>query len=273
MEMTPLAVRSLAGLLEQRTGQQLAAGRRWRLETTLGPILKRLDIDSLDHLAGLVSTGANPDLTNEVVEALLNHETSFYRDLAVFRGLAQDALPRLAAARERERRLRIWSAGCSTGQEAYSLAMLLDAQRAQWQGWDVEILGTDISPVAIAQARGGLYSQFEAQRGLPITELIANFDSDREAWRLKPGLRDRVRFATHNLFDPPPAGRFDLVLCRNVLLYFVPERRTQVFERLAEAIAPDGFLMLGAGETVLHLTDRFEPDPAIKGLYRTRQSA
>jgi chemotaxis protein methyltransferase CheR len=188
----------------------------------------------------------------------------------VFRGLARDALPRLAAARTRDRRLRIWSAGCSTGQEAYSLAMMFDAQRPQWQDWDVEILGTDVSPQAIAQARSGLYSQFEAQRGLPIAELIANFDADNEAWRLKSKLRDRVRFATHNLFDPPPAGRFDLVLCRNVLLYFVAERRAKVFERLASAIAPDGLLMLGAGETVLHLTDRFEPDPETKGLYRPR---
>jgi chemotaxis protein methyltransferase CheR len=270
MEMTPLAARSLAGLLEQRTGQQLAAGRRWRLETALGPVLKRFDLDSLDHLAGLCSTGTNPDLTDEVVEALLNHETSFYRDLVVFRGLARDALPRLAAARQRDRRLRIWSAGCSTGQEAYSMAMLFDAQRPEWRGWDVEIIGTDVSPQAIAQARAGLYSQFEAQRGLPITELIANFDAENEAWRLKSGLRDRVRFATHNLFDPAPAGRFDLILCRNVLLYFVAERSAKVLERLWSAIAPDGLLMLGAGETVLGLTDRFEPDPVTKGLYRPR---
>ena len=268
--MTPLAARNLAGVLEQHTGQQLAAGRRWRLETALGPVLKRFDIDSLDHLAGLVCTGANPELIDEVVEALLNHETSFYRDLAVFRGLGQDALPRLAAARTRDRRLRIWSAGCATGQEAYSLAMLFDAQRTQWQGWEVEILGTDVSPQAIAQARSGLYSQFEAQRGLPITELIANFDADNESWRLKSALRERVRFAIHNLFDPPPAGRFDLILCRNVLLYFVAERRAKVLERLAAAIAPDGLLMLGAGETMLGLPDWFEPDPFTRGLYRLR---
>jgi len=188
MEMTPLAARSLAGLLEQRTGQQLAAGRRWRLETALGPLLKRFDIDSLDALAGHVSSGTQVELIDEVVEALLNHETSFYRDLAAFRGLAGDVLPRLAA-RARDRRLRIWSAGCSTGQEAYSLAMLFAADRPLWGDVDVEILGTDVSPQAIAQARGGLYSQFEAQRGLPIAELIANFDSESEAWRLKSSLR------------------------------------------------------------------------------------
>jgi chemotaxis protein methyltransferase CheR len=207
-------------------------------------------------------------LRGEVVEALLNHETSFFRDLAVFRGFGEEGLTALAERRAGRKRLRIWSAGCSTGQEAYSIALLFASRPERWEGWTIDILGTDVSPAAIAQARDGLYSQFEVQRGLPIGELLARFDPEGEAWRIRPALKSRVTFTVHNLLDPTPPGPFDAVLCRNVLLYFSAERRRIVLDRLASAIARDGLLMLGAGETVLGQTDAFQPDPVLRGLYR-----
>jgi chemotaxis protein methyltransferase CheR len=268
MEMTPLAARSLAGLLEQVTGQQLVSARRWRIETVLAPVMKAHGISSLDMLAAMAAQTSRAALREAVVEALLNHETSFYRDLGVFRSIADDVLPTLRTARAERRRLRIWSAGCSTGQEVYSLALLFAAQEAAWDDWSIEILGTDVSPQAIAQARQGLYSQFEVQRGLPITDLLGRFDQEGDQWRIRPAGRARIGFAVHNLMDPPPAGQFDMILCRNVLLYFSAERRRQVLDRLALAVAPDGLLMLGAGETVMGQTDAFTPDPALRGIYR-----
>lgn len=272
MDMTPLAARSLAGLLEQMTGQQLATARRWRIETVLQPVMRKHNISSLDMLAGLASQPGSA-LREDVVEALLNHETSFYRDLSVFKALGDEVLPALAEARAAGKKLRVWSAGCSTGQEVYSLAFLFSNQKARWDDWQVDILGTDISPQAIAQARNGTYSQFEVQRGLPIGDLIARFDQEGDDWRVRSALKARINFTVHNLLDTPPAGRHDIVLCRNVLLYFSAERRRVVLDRLASAIAPDGMLILGAGETLLGQTDAFTPDPHLRGIYRPLLSA
>ena len=264
--MTPLAARSLAGLLEQMTGQQLASTRRWRIETALQPLMRHHNISSLDMLAGLASQPGST-LREDVVEALLNHETSFYRDLPIFKAIGDEVLPVMAAGRPGTK-LRIWSAGCSTGQEAYSLAFIFSNQGARWDDWQIEILGTDVSPLAVAQARNGIYSQFEVQRGLPIGDLIARFDQEGDDWRVRPMLKARTSFMVHNLLDPAPASRFDLILCRNVLLYFSAERRRAVLDRLASAIAPDGMLILGAGETVLGQTEAFTPDPQLRGVYR-----
>jgi len=272
VDMTPLAARSLAGLLEQMTGQQLANARRWRIETALQPVMRKHNISSLDMLAGLASQPGS-QLREDVVEALLNHETSFYRDLPVFKAIGDEALPVMAEARAKARRLRIWSAGCSTGQEAYSLAFLFANQKGRWDDWQIDIIGTDVSPPAVTQARNGTYSQFEVQRGLPIGDLIARFDQEGDDWRIRSMLKARTNFMVHNLLDPPPAGRFDIILCRNVLLYFSAERRRAVLDRLASAIQPDGMLILGAGETVLGQTDAFVPDMELRGIYRPKVSS
>lgn len=269
MDMTPLAARSLAGLLEQMTGQQLASARRWRIETALQPVMRKHDISSLDMLAGLASQPGSA-LREDVVEALLNHETSFYRDLPVFKAIGDEVLPVIAEARAKGKRLRIWSAGCSTGQEVYSLAFLFSNQKGRWDDWQIDILGTDVSPQAVAQARNGTYSQFEVQRGLPIADLIARFDQEGDDWRIRSMLKARTNFMVHNLLETPPAGKYDIILCRNVLLYFSAERRRAVLDRIASAIAPDGMLILGAGETVLGQTDAFEPDMVLRGIYRPK---
>ncbi|HEY0271177.1 MAG TPA: CheR family methyltransferase [Sphingomonas sp.] len=270
MEISEGAIRILAGLLEARTGQQLAVARRWRIEAALRPLLLSFAAPSLEMLAMRVVSGAEPRLTDAVIEALLNHETFFYRDMGSFELFADQGLGRLHAARRNERRLRIWSAGCSTGQEVYTLAMLIAGRPDRWAGWSIEILGTDLSAPAIARARAGRYSHLEIQRGLPIVQMLGCFEQRGEHWFVTDRLRAAVSFKIHNLVEPPPAGSFDVILCRNVLLYFSADIRRLVFGRLASAIAPDGLLMLGAGEIALGQTDQFVSDYACRGFYRRR---
>jgi chemotaxis protein methyltransferase CheR len=181
--------------------------------------------------------------------------------------------PELREKRAGTRRISIWCAGCSTGQEAQSIAMLFANEPERWRGWTIEILGTDISERAVAAARSGRYSQFEVQRGLGVVEMLRYFDEGREGWQLKPEIRGMTRFDVHNVLGEPPArARFDLVLCRNVLLYFDKDTRTRAFARLATAMARDAILMLGSGETVIGQTTAFDPCPGRASLYRLRSA-
>ncbi len=272
MEVSDASGRILAGLLEMRTGQQLATSRRWRLETSLKSLMRERAIDSVDQLIATLVSGREPRLADQVVEALLNNETFFFRDRASFDLLLNGGLRRLEQARAREKRLRIWCAGCSTGQEIYSLAMHFADEAARWRDWRIELLGTDISGAALDQARGGVYSQFEVQRGLPVLQMIRWFtEQPGQQWQIAPQIRESVRFQQHSLLEPPPRpGTFDIILCRNVLLYFSNEMRRAVFDRLASASAPDACLMLGAGETIIGQTEDFISDPEHRGLYMRR---
>ncbi len=260
-------VRILGSLLEARTGQQLVAGRQWRIETALKPVARALGLDDVDALVAKLLSGKEEMLATRVVEALLNNETSFFRDPGVFDLLNSTAFDRLRTARRNTKRLRIWSAGCSTGQEPYSLTMLLLEAEARWAGWSLDISATDVSETAVARARRGRYSQFEIQRGLPVRTMLRWFEQQGEDWVVDNRVRRMIRFATHSLIMPPP-GQYDVILCRNVLMYFPPSVRRAVFERLHEALAPDGVLVLGAGETVIGQTTRFAADPHLRGFYR-----
>ena len=269
MHVSESSSRILAGLLEARTGQQLTLSRRWRIETALSSLLRARGIATLDELITILVMEKEPGLANEVVEALLNNETYFFRDRAPFDTLLHQALPQLATRRAASRRLRIWSAGCSTGQEAYSIAMMFAENPAAWRGWTIDIVGSDVSAAAIAQARAATYSQFEVQRGLAVTQMVRWFEEHDGAWRGVEALRRQVRFQVHNLLDPAlRPGGFDIVLCRNVLLYLNAEKRGVALDRLAASLAPDGWLMLGAGETVIGQTDQLVADSDLRGLYR-----
>jgi chemotaxis protein methyltransferase CheR len=269
MQVSDSSSRILAGLLEARTGQQLTMSRRWRIETALASLLRERGIATLDELITILVMGREPALANHVVEALLNNETYFFRDRQPFDLLAAQALPALAKPRSDKKRLSIWSAGCSTGQEVYSLSMLFAEDPLKWQGWTIDILGTDVSSGVVDRARSGTYSQFEVQRGLGINQMIRWFEESEDGWRAVEAIRRPVRFQVHNLLEPPPhPGQFDIVLCRNVLLYLSAEKRTLAFDRLASAMAPDGVLMLGAGETVIGQTKRLASDRECRGLYR-----
>ncbi|MHA6720921.1 CheR family methyltransferase [Sphingomonas sp. RS6] len=262
------AMQLIGSLLEQRTGQQIAANRAWRIETALAPVLRERGLETLDALVAQLMASRTGELADKVVDVLLNQETSFFRDVTVLDMVADAA--RALHAESGGRRLRIWSAGCSTGQEPLSLAMLFAEQAAAFGGVVPELVASDVSPAALAKARAGRYSQFEIQRGLPVRRMMTWFDSVGGDWVAKPDLVRTVQFRQHNLtVDPPPPGRFDIILCRNVMLYFSLSLRRMVFERLAGAIRPGGLLVLGAGETVIGVTDAFTPCERFRGFYRS----
>jgi chemotaxis protein methyltransferase CheR len=269
VQISDSSSRILAGLLEARTGQQLTMSRRWRLETALAALLRERGISTLDELITILVMGKEPSLSERVVEALLNNETYFFRDRSPFDLLQRYALHELHQRRQKNRRIRIWSAGCSTGQEAYSLAMLFAEDAEKWRGWTIDVLGTDVSMSCIDRARNGTYTQFEVQRGLGINQMIKWFEECADGWRAVEELRKPLRFQVHNLLEPPPhPGGFDIVLCRNVLLYLSPDKKTLAFERLVTSMAEDGWLMLGAGETVIGQSTKLGADINARGLYR-----
>jgi chemotaxis protein methyltransferase CheR len=269
VQVSDSSIRILAGLLEARTGQQLTMSRRWRIETALSSLLRERSIATLDELITILVMGREPSLSQRVVEALLNNETYFFRDRNPFDQLAATALPALAERRRDTKRIRIWSAGCSTGQEIYSLAMLFAGDPVRWHGWTVDLLGSDVSETAVTRARAGVYTQFEAQRGLAVTQMIRWFEESDAGWRVAESLRRNVRFQVHNILEAPPhPGQFDIILCRNVLLYLSTDKKRAAFDRLSSALAPDGWVMLGAGETVIGQTEKLVADREWRGLYR-----
>ena len=268
MDQSQNALNIVAGLLEARTGQKLTADRLWRVGTALSGVLRENDLDSIEQLAERLARPNQGVLAQQVVEALLNNETYFFRDRAMFDQLGTTVLPALARRRERTKRLSIWSVGCSTGQEAYSLAMLIAEQPTRWRDWTIEIVGSDVARAVVEAARGGHFSQFQIQRGLGVAQMVTFFEETRTGWRATEALRRMVRFETHNLLDQPPEpGRFDLILCRNVLLYFDRATRERAFVRLATALAPDGLVMLGAGETTAGQTDVLVPEKGATGFH------
>jgi len=213
-------------------------------------------------------------LAQDVVEALLNNETYFFRDRQIFDYLATAVLAELAAKRAAERKLAIWCVGCSTGQETLSVAMTFLEQQARWEGWSIEILGTDVSASAVDFARAATYSNFQIQRGLGVGQMLGFFTETPEGWRARDNLRKMVRNEVHNVLHPAPyPGQFDLILCRNVLLYFDGPVRARAFARLAEALAPDGKLLLGGGETVLEKGAYFRPSEERFALYEPLPAA
>jgi len=262
------AMNMIAALLEQRTGQQLAANRAWRIETALKPLLRQHNLETLDDLIAALVVARTGELADMVVDALLNQETSFFRDAAVLDAVS-DAVHDMRSESP-HRRLRIWSAGCATGQEPLSLAILLSERGGGKTAVLPEIVATDVSPTALARARAGKYSQFEIQRGLSVRRMISWFESAGGDWAASPELVRKVHFRQQNLAsDVPPAGKFDVVLCRNVMLYFNGEVRRQVFDRLYEALRPGGLLVMGAGETVIGQTEHFVPSDRYRGFYNS----
>ncbi|MBM3926935.1 MAG: protein-glutamate O-methyltransferase CheR [Sphingomonadales bacterium] len=258
------AVSAIAAEFERQTGQVLATQRLWRVDSALTPLLRDHGLKTLDQLALRVSTGVEPALTQKVVDALLNQETSFFRDRATL-DMVADAVVEMRSAAP-TRRLRIWSAGCASGQEPLSLAILLDERGIGDTACD--IVATDVSADSIARAKTGEYSQFEIQRGMPMGRMITWFAGDDATWSARRDLVMRIQYRTHNLvFESPPPGKFDLILCRNVMLYFAPDVRRRVLGTLADALRPYGLLVMGAGETTIGQTDRFEPSDRWRGTY------
>ena len=250
--------RRAAPILSQTSGLSLDVEKAYLAESRLQPIIERLGLNDLGALVQRLVGGTDPELVRDVVDAMTTNETFFFRDRVPFDNFRNVILPKLLQARKEMRQIRIWCAACSTGQEPYSLAMLLDAEAHKLAGWSVDILGTDLSRHCIAAAREGVYTQFEMQRGLPISQLLRYFRQEGDRWRVNEHLRSRVRFEEFNLLSDYGAfGRFDVIFCRNVLIYFDVPMKQNVLNRLAQVVCPDGYLVLGATETVVGLTDAF----------------
>jgi chemotaxis protein methyltransferase CheR len=258
----------IAALLKERSGLIITSDKGYLLETRLGPIVRERSLASLSALMDALRQPGSDALKNQVVDAMTTNETSFFRDSHPFDTLRKSVIPGLIERRAGSRALRIWSAACSTGQEPYSLAMILKDYFPILGGWKIEIIATDISPSVLERARSGVYSTFEVQRGMPIQMLVRHFDQLGETWRIKDDLRRNITFRPANLLgDMAALGTFDIVLCRNVLIYFDQPTKTRIMHAIARRIATDGALLLGGAESVIGLCDAFTGFPGLKGVY------
>jgi len=258
----------VAQLLRKRAGIVLTGDKMYLLESRLAPLARKEGLPSIDDLIHVVRARREERLIGQVVDVMTTNETSFFRDKTPFEHLKDGILPVLAQAR-RGARIRIWCAACSTGQEPYSIAMMLDQHPQLTQGVPVEIVATDISDRCLERARQGLFTQFEVQRGLPIQMLMHYFTQQDDHWRISERLRSLITFRKQNLIEPTAAlGKFDVVFCRNVLAYFDGPTKTDVLERVGQQLNPGGFLMLGGTESVVGLSTAFEATQDRRGLYK-----
>jgi chemotaxis protein methyltransferase CheR len=267
--MTPHDFDYLRRLLKERSGLVLSAEKDYLLESRLLPLARRHGMTSLGELVLRLRQPGSTALAIAVTESMTTNETFFFRDKVPFDHFRDTIMPEVIKARAGRRSVRIWCAAGSTGQEPYSLAMSLKEMGAALTGWRVEIIATDLSQEVLEKAKAGIYSQFEVQRGLPIQMLMKYFRQTGETWQINPELRAMIQHRQLNLLhDFAQLGTFDVIFCRNVLIYFDQDTKINIFNRLARQIEGDGFLVLGAAETVVGLTDTFKPIPERRGLYK-----
>jgi chemotaxis protein methyltransferase CheR len=255
-------------LLKRESGLIITPEKVYLLESRLMPVAAKFGLQGLSGIAARLRLARDAELQRAVVEAMTTNETSFFRDNTPFQRLKADILPFFMKNRP-SKTLRIWSAACSSGQEPYSIAMTLREMAPQLAGWRFEIVATDLSADILAQAKAGIYSQFEVQRGLPIQMLMKHFDQLPDSrWQIKPDIRDMVTFRTANLLqDLSLMGQFDIVFCRNVLIYFDVPTKAKVLNTIRAQLRPDGVLLLGGAETVIGISDSFKSLPDVKGVY------
>ena len=266
--MTPGDYDYLRKFLKERSGLDLSPDKQYLVESRLIPLARKAGLAGIDELVQKIK-GGSPAISSDVVEAMTTNETFFFRDKIPFEHLREAVIPELLQARAARKSLRIWCAAASTGQEPYSIAMCLKETGAMLAGWRIEIIGTDISQQVLEKSKSGIYSQFEVQRGLPIQLLVKYFKQNGELWQIAPEIRSMIQYRPLNLLqDFSHMGKFDIIFCRNVLIYFDQDMKTNIFGRLSKTVEPDGFLALGAAETVVGLTDAFKPHADRRGLYR-----
>lgn len=271
--MKPGDFEFLANFLKSSSGLVLGADKMYLVESRLLPITRKRNLPGLTELVQELRLGKDQSLIQDVMEAMTTNESFFYRDKMPFDNLHAEVLPKFLMARQSQRQLRIWSAAASTGQEPYSIAMILKEMAASFQGWRVDIIGTDISKEVLEKARAGMYSQFEVQRGLPIQMLVKYFKQIGEMWQVDAALRAMVQLKEGNLLSSfSGLGAFDIIFCRNVLIYFDQATKKDVLERMAKQMPDDGVLFLGAAETVLGLTNSLVPIKGLRGVYTKASS-
>nr|WP_249159305.1 protein-glutamate O-methyltransferase CheR [Bradyrhizobium jicamae] len=255
-------------LLKDQSGLDLSADKQYLIESRLLPLARKAGLAGIPDLVARMKGGSSSHIA-QVVEAMTTNETFFFRDKVPFDHFRDTIMPEVLKARAARKSVRIWCAAGSTGQEPYSLSMCLKEMSAQLAGWRVEIVATDLSNEVLEKSKAGIYSQFEVQRGLPIQMLVKYFKQSGETWQVNPELRAMVQHRQLNLLhDFSQLGTFDVIFCRNVLIYFDQDTKINIFNRLARSVEGDGFLVLGAAETVVGLTDTFKPFPDKRGLYR-----
>ncbi len=258
----------LTRLVKERSGILLGPDKTYLLESRLQPVLRKCALASVADLCRSLRAGGDPALANIVVEAMTTNESFFFRDATPFAAFREFLHQTLVTSRAATRRVRVWSAACSTGQEPYSLAMLLEEDARRLAGWQIEIVATDLSRAALARAEQGTYSEFEINRGLSRPLRDRYFTTDGINWTVKPELRQRVRFQPFNLLQEPRSlGQFDVVFCRNVLIYFDETTKRQVLRNIRTVLAPDGILFLGGAESLLGTTGMAAPSSQGSGFY------
>jgi len=267
--MNPAEFEYISTAIKKRSGLSLTPDKIYLLESRLQPIMRGIGCASMSEFISLLKLRAAEDLFMEVTDAMTTNESMFFRDTKPFVQFRQTLLPRLRESNTASKTIRVWSAACSNGQEAYSTIMSLMEESHTMAGWNYDIMGTDISPRVIDKAKQGIYSQFEVQRGLPIQMLLKYFKQlDQNNWQIHERLRQMVHFRLHNLLDDCSSlGRFDIIFCRNVLIYFDEPTKKLVLEKLASVLSPKGYLFLGASETIIGLTDKFKPFENERGVF------
>ena len=270
--MKPENFTFLAQFLKIGSGLIITEEKAYLVESRLVPLARKRGLADLDDLVAAVRGKKDANLNNDVVEAMTTNESFFFRDIKTFESLKDTVFPKIVPARKaaNAKKIRIWSAACSSGQEPYTIAMMLKENPAILQGSDVEIIGTDISNDILEKAREGIYTQFEAQRGLPIQLLMKYFTQVGEHWQINEDIRGMVQLHHANLLqDLSRLGKFDAVFCRNVLIYFEAPMKAEVLARIRTMMPDDGYLFLGAAETVVSISDSFKTIPGERGVYAT----
>lgn len=267
MSINPETFNALKDFLFQNSGLVISPDKTYLLDSRLGPLINDLECNNLDELVQILKTGQDNNVKKQVIEAMTTNETSFYRDRKPFDLFKDKVMPYLLEKNALSKSIKIWCAACSSGQEPYSLVMLLDEMAGRLAGWNVDIVATDLDEKIISQAQAGVYTQFEVQRGLPIQLLMKHFKQDGDQWLISDAVKSKVRFRKFNLLDSfSSMTNYDVIFCRNVLIYFDRETKSKIFEKMATSLSDHGFLFLGGAETVLGITDKFKP-------YKERGSA
>jgi chemotaxis protein methyltransferase CheR len=268
--MTALDFELVRKVLLERTAIVLEAGKEYLVETRLAPLVRQLNLSSLEELLARLRFQPDNGLHRQIVEAMVTTESSFFRDHHPFEALRKVVLPDLLNRRRAERSLQIWCAASSTGQEPYSLALLLREHFPELAGWRISLLASDISGEVLARAREGRYRQIEVNRGLPASLLVKYFEQHGTDWQLKPHIRHMVEFKEINLAQGwPQLPPMDLVLIRNVMIYFEVDTKRKILGKVARLLRPDGYLLLGGAETTLNLDDSYRRvEPLRAGFYQ-----
>jgi chemotaxis protein methyltransferase CheR len=271
--MTPQHFDFLRKLLRERSGLVLGEDKKYLIESRLSPVVQKNEFKGISELVEALRRPGSENLRSQVTEAMTINESFFFRDKVPFKNFEEVMVPHLIAQRSTLRKCRIWSAAASTGQEPYSLAIQIKEMASQLAGWRIDIVGTDISSEVLEKAKSGLYSQFEVQRGMPAPLLVKYFKQTGSLWQIDTAIKAMVKFQSFNLLDSfAPLGSFDIVFCRNVLIYFDVETKRDILNRIAKLMPSDGFLVLGAAETIVGITDEFKPVPERRGLYQRKDA-